>query len=202
MIKTSVFIKKFTKRFGMDYALDINPESIECIYEDDIIRVECPEHGVFEGTYEQLLDGYGCPKCGVQRLIKNYTVAKHLSKHKYLIESEYKEEGDKMILVRKKKTTVPIMLYAPDISGIPDAIKVSFEFATNDPYVTTWDDWRRVFMCSFNSYVWHEGHVKEETTNATKKKTIGCKTMTEVYNTVARIKKIRENKNNNKQNNN
>lgn len=83
---TEQFRKEVRERYGDLYGLEL----IDYVNGKTKVKIVCPKHGIKEVRPDRLLNGRGCPECGVEQSIKAHT--KSL---KSFIEEARAKHGDK-----------------------------------------------------------------------------------------------------------
>jgi hypothetical protein len=182
------FFENFEKRFGDNYKIVDDFSDVDAIDDKTIISVVCPKHGVFKGTTKQLLRGYGCPTCGVKRMLEDYTLVKYARDHWFWKKSFEDERGERVTYSTKDRLW-PKMRHVEDF---PIEFRHAISYATNDPYVETWGEWYDLFLQALESMAWFERH-QEEKKEAKAAPTIsGCRNREHAMIVAERIKHIRE----------
>ena len=75
------FFEEFEKRFGTYYKFSYDFDDREVIEDNTIVSIVCPIHGEFKGTAKQILHEYGCPVCGLKRMLEEYTLTRYARDH-------------------------------------------------------------------------------------------------------------------------
>lgn len=201
MINTNIFIRNFYKRFGKsNYELGL-PTTVKIITHDDgsenksiefidnlddsdKVVVICKEHGYFDMLPKDVLNSYGCPICGIRKLIDDYFIALYGEKNPSCAFA-----CDELWGMNARKT-----------SDIPEEIVYAIKFALDDPYVKTWGDFWKVFYSILDAQEFgkKEKEDKEEKEKEKRPKITGCKSRAHAIEVAERIKRIREEKKKNK----
>jgi hypothetical protein len=197
MINTDNFIRKFNKRFGK-YNYEIGfPTTAEMNASNDVSEVKsmhipdgfhddtkivivCKEHGPFEMSANKILNGFGCPTCGVRKLVNDYFIALYGEKNPTCSFACEKFWG----------------FNARHTSDIPKEIVYAIKFALDDPYVKTWGDFRSVFNAVLDAQEFCKKDKDDEEKQEKVKQPIikGCTSRAHAIEVAERIKRIREEK--------
>lgn len=197
MINTNIFIRNFYKRFGkrnyelglpttvkiatnVDGSEDKNIEFVDNLDDCDKIVVICREHGSFDMRPNDVLNSYGCPICGIRKLIDDYFIALYGEKN-----PSCSLACDELWGFNARKT-----------SDIPEDIVYAIKFALDDPYIKTWGDFWRVFYAILDAQEFgkKEKQEEEKREEAKKPKISGCTSRAHAIEVAERIKRIRDEK--------
>lgn len=197
MINKNIFIEKFYKRFGKrnyelglptnhtiitneDAAEDSVVDFVDELDENQKVVVICKEHGSFVTTPIKVLRSYGCPICGIKKLVNDYFIALYGERN-----PRCSCACDELWGFGSRKT-----------NDIPKELVFAINFALNDPYVKTWGDFWSVFNAILDAQEFERKNKEEAESKEkeNKNKINGCINRAHAIEVAERIKRIREEK--------